>query len=740
MPRRPSSVSARALDASLVRCQIMVPGLIHLLVSVFAVTLAAPLAAPLVAQQKLTYPPSKRGDVVDTYHGRKIADPFRWLEDADSPETKAWVDAQAAFTESELAKLPMRQHFKDRITKLWDYPKTGVPIVEGGALFYSRNSGLEKQAPVFMRRGAGAEQQILDPNTLSADGSVSLAQWAPSPDGKLLAYAASPGGADWQDIRVRDLATGKDLADTVTWVRFSGINWTKDSRGFFYSRYPEVADRMRAELKDQALYYHRLGTPQSADVKVYARPEMPNWFVFGGLSDDGRWLFVYMAKGAENKNRLYVADLGDPQRPNVAAPVRPLYEADDAEYSAIGTVGSTLYLRTDRGSPNRRIVAADIARPDPARWRTVVPESEHAIEGAAMTRDRIVVQTLVDVQSRLSLWTLDGKAAGDVALPGAGTVGGLSVRQDARDVYYGFTSFLYPTAVFKWDAAAARSERFDRAVATFDPSGFETVQAFYPSKDGTRVPMFLTMKKGTQRNGTNPTMLYAYGGFSVSLLPAFSPSVIAWIEQGGIYAHANIRGGAEYGERWHEAGMLDKKQNVFDDFIAAAEHLVSEKWTSPAHLAIRGGSNGGLLVGAVMEQRPDLFAVAIPQVGVMDMLRYDEFTGGRAWVTEYGSAKDPAAFEWLIKYSPLHNVKSGTCYPATLVTTADHDDRVVPGHSTKFAAELQAAQGCTNPTLIRIELQGSHGYRPTDKAIAEAADIWSFAHRYTTQGTVRIVP
>jgi prolyl oligopeptidase len=348
--------------------------------------------------------------------------------------------------------------------------------------------------------------------------------------------------------------------------------------------------------------------------------------------------------------------------------------------------------------------------------------------------------TLVDVKSRLALWTLDGKPAGDVTLPGVGTIGGLSARQDARDLYYAFTSFLYPPAVFRWDAAASKSARWDTSVATFDPSGFETVQLFYPSKDGTKVPLFLTMKKGARKNGANPTMLYAYGGFSVSMLPAFSPSVIAWLEQGGIYAQASIRGGAEYGEKWHEAGMLGRKQNVFDDFIAAAEYLVSEQWTSPAHLAVRGGSNGGLLIGAVMEQRPDLFAVAIPQVGVMDMLRYDQFTGGRAWVTEYGSAQDPAAFDWLIKYSPLHNLKPGQCYPATLVTTADHDDRVVPGHSTKFAAALQAAQGCTNPTLIRIEVQGSHGYRPTDKAIAEAADIWSFTHRHTTQATTRVVP
>jgi prolyl oligopeptidase len=705
-----------------------------------SIGIALSLAAPLVAQEKLKYPPTKKGPVVDTYHGKKIPDPFRWLEDPDSAETKAWVLEQASFTEAHLATMPMRGWFKERITKLWDYPKTGIPAVENGVLFYAVNSGLQKQAPVYMKKGTGAEKLVVDPNALSADGSLALAQWAPSPDAKLFAYALSEGGADWIDIHVKNLETGKDVSEVIKWARFTGISWTKDSKGFFYSRYPEVADKLRAELKNQTIYYHRVGTPQSEDVKVYARPDEPSWFVSGGVSDDGRWLFIYMAKGAENKNRLYVADLGDAKKPNVKSKVKPLYEADDAEYSPLGVVGTTMYLRTDRDAPNRKIVAAEVNAPDPAKWRTVVPESKNAIEGASMTQDRIVTQTLEDVKSRLSLWSFEGKHAGDVALPTAGTIAGLSAKQDSRDLYYGFTSFLYPPAIFRWDAKGAKSERFDKTISTFDPAQFETVQVFYESKDGTKVPMFLTMKKGTARTGTNPTLLYAYGGFSVSMLPGFSPSVIAWIEQGGVYAWANIRGGAEYGEEWHRAGMLDRKQNVFDDFISAAEYLVREKWTSPRHLGIRGGSNGGLLVGAVMEQRPDLFAVAIPQVGVMDMLRYDAFTGGKAWVTEYGSAQDPKMFDYLLKYSPLHNLKQGACYPATLVTTADHDDRVVPGHSMKFGAALQEAQGCANPALLRIEVQGSHGYRPTDKAIAEAADIWSFVHRYTTQPTNKVVP
>ncbi len=691
-------------------------------------TMAA-LAAPLSAQTPLRYPSTTKGTVVDRLHGREIPDPYRWLEDADSPETKAWVQAQASFTEARLALYPTREAYKKRITELWDYPKTGVPQREGGWLVYSRNSGLQRQSPIFGRKGSGAERLLLDPNALSADGSISLAQTAVSPDGRYLAYGLAEGGADWQDVYVQDLETGKRLDDKVEWFRFSGISWTHDGKGFFYSRYPAVTDRMRTELKDQSLWYHRVGTPQSADVKVYARPDKPSWFIGGSVSEDGRWLFVFMSKGAENKNDLFIADLGDPMHPNVQAPIRPLFDKDDAEYAPIGTVGSRVFVRTDKDAPNRKVVVFDAARP--GEWTTVVPEGTHAIESVAMTKDRIVLQYLVDVQSRLELRTLDGKDAGTIALPGVGTVGGLSTRQDEGDVYYAFTSFLYPGTVFRWDASSGKSVAFGESKLTFDPSRFETVQVFAPSKDGTKVPVFLTMRKGMKRDGTNPTMLYGYGGFSVSVLPSFSPSVIAWLEQGGIWAVATLRGGAEYGEAWHQAGMLGKKQNVFDDFIGAAEYLIREKYTSPKHLAIRGGSNGGLLVGAVMEQRPDLFAAAVPQVGVMDMLRYDQFTGGRAWVTEYGSAQDPAAFEWLIKYSPLHNLKPGACYPATLVTTADHDDRVIPGHSFKFAAALQAAQGCANPALIRIEVQGSHGYRPTDKAIAEAADIWAFVHEHT---------
>jgi prolyl oligopeptidase len=514
----------------------------------------------------------------------------------------------------------------------------------------------------------------------------------------------------------------------VKWMRFSGLSWTKDNGGFFYSRYPEppAGKVLQAALSGQAIYYHRIGTPQSEDRLIYERKDLPTWFVGGATTEDGRYLLVSMAKGSGNENRLYFADLGDPMKPNVTAAIMPVIEADDAEFTPLGNDGSVVYLRTDRGAPNRKIIAVDLLRPDPSAWKTIVPERNEAIEDVGLIGGRFVVHYLVDVQSRLALVAKDGTPEGDVTLPGVGTVAAISGREDSSEIFYAFTSALYPTTVFAYDASVKRATAFEAGDASIDSGRFETVQLFAKSKDGTRVPFFLTARKGLPHNGSNPAMVYGYGGFSVSMTPAYRPDVPAWLELGGIWVSANMRGGAEYGESWHKAGMLDRKQNVFDDFIAVAEYLVNEKWTTPSKLAILGGSNGGLLVGAVMEQRPDLYAVALPAVGVMDMLRYDRFTGGRAWVPEYGSSSDPAQFKFLFKYSPLHNLKAGTCYPATLVTTADHDDRVVPSHSFKFTAALQAAQGCAKPVLIRVETQGSHGYRPTDKRIAELADQWAF--------------
>jgi prolyl oligopeptidase len=688
----------------------------------------APADPPL---PKLAYPKATIGPVVDDYAGTKIADPYRWMESLDSKEVAEWVAASNAVTEPYLKSLPLRQPFATRLTTLWNYPRVGLPdVVDTGALFYSRNAGLQRQAPIYLRApGSATATVVLDPNAISEDGSISVGQWAPSPDGSLLAYTLSEGGADWQTVKVRTVATGQDLDDDVRWMRFSDLSWTKDGKGFFYSRYPEPPKNkvLEAALANHALYYHRVGTPQSQDVLVYERKDLPDWTIIGSLSEDGRYLFVLMYQGADNKNRLYYADLVSPMAPKVSAPIRTLDESGDAEYLPFGMRGSTLFVRTDKDASNRRVVTTVLGAPGKGVWKTVVPERKEAIESVGFIGGRIVAQYLVDVQSRLSLFEPDGRSAGDVKLPGTGTVGGFSGRDDRPDIWYAFTSPLTPTTIRRFDQRAGTEATFEAATPPVDASVYETLALLATSKDGTKVPLFVTAKKGLARDGNNPAMVYGYGGFAVSMLPSYRPDVPAWLERGGIWVTVSMRGGAEYGEAWHQAGMLEKKQNVFDDFIAALEFLVRERFTSPARLGIVGDSNGGLLVGAVMEQRPDLMAVALPGVGVMDMLRFDKFTGGRYWTTEYGSASSPAQFPFLIKYSPLHNLKAGACYPATLVTTADHDDRVVPSHSFKFAAALQAAQGCDKPVLIRVEVQGSHGYRPTDKLIAERADQWAFA-------------
>jgi len=682
----------------------------------------------------LKYPTPRKDGTVDDFAGTKVADPYRWMESLDAKDTADWVAASNAVTEPYLASLPLRDHFKKRLTELWNYPRTGVPVVEGGHIFYSRNTGLQRQAPIFMRATVeGAPSLVIDPNVVSADGSVSLSEWQPSPDGKLFAYGLSEGGADWRTVHVREIATGKDLSDEVHWMRFSNISWTRDSKGFFYSRYPEPPKNkvLEAALSGHAVYYHRVGTPQTQDTLIYERKDRPRWVIDAIVPEDGRYLLITMTEGAENKNSLYVADMGDPKSPKVMAPIRPLFDVNDAEYAPFGTSGSTLFVRSDKDAPNRIIAAVDMSRAGPPAMKTIVPERKEAIENMAFIGGRIVAQYLVDVQSRLLLFDLNGASAGEIALPGTGTVGAISGRQDSPDIWYNFTSPLAPSTVYVHNPATKKTASFEAATPPVDTSGFETKALFATSKDGTKVPFFLTAKKNLALDGNNPTMLYGYGGFSVTTLPSYRQDVPAWLERGGVWVTANMRGGSEYGEAWHKGGMLEKKQNVFDDFIAVAEELIKQKYTSPAKLGIMGGSNGGLLVGAVMEQRPELFAVALPAVGVMDMLRYDEFTGGKLWTTEYGSSKNPAQFPFLIKYSPLHNIKKGVCYPATLVTTADHDDRVVPSHSFKFTAALQEAQGCDKPVLIRVEVQGSHGYRPTDKLIAERADEWAFAANAT---------
>ena len=699
-----------------------------------------------------SYPVSRKGETVDEYSGHKIADPYRWLEDLDSPEVAAWVAAQNAVTRAYLDTLPLRDPLNKRLTELWNYSRTTLPVIENGFLFYSRNSGLQRQ-PVICRSAyprelsselrrdlavaaSGREggrrpdnvEVVLDPNALWPEGTHSVSQFAPSRDGRWLLYGVADGGADWETLKIRDISTGKDQDEEIRWVRFSELSWTHDSRGFFYSRYPEPPQHkvLEAALSQQAVYYHRLGTSQAEDLLIYQRTDHPAWIVNASVSEDGHYVFVRTYRGSDNNNQLHFINLGDPMAPNVSAPIKAVTEALDAEYAPIGNYHSRVYLRSDKHAPNRRIIAIDLENPEPQEWKVVVAERPEAIESAALIGGRIVVHYLVDVQSRLTMFGLDGIVDTDIALPNVGTVSELGGRGDGSEVWFTFSSPLTPAAVYRYDPESGASAAFDPPVAPIDASRFETTAHFATSKDGTRVPFFVSARKGLKKDGSNPTILYGYGGFSISVLPVYRTDVPAWLELGGVFVTANLRGGAEYGERWHKAGYLAHKQNVFDDFIAVSEHLIRERYTSPAKLGIMGGSNGGLLVAAAMEQRPDLYAVAVPAVGVMDMLRYDRFTGGRLWATEYGTASDPIQFAYLIKYSPLHNLHAGTCYPATLVITADHDDRVVPSHSYKFTAALQAAQGCDRPVLIRVETRGSHAYRPTDKLIAEKADQWAF--------------
>jgi len=702
----------------------MVPMVLGLLLGAGGVM--AQIDAPAT---KLVYPQPKRDNVIDNYFGTKVAAPYRWMEDLNSPGLAAWVADENKLTDAYLDKIPERDWMKSRLTQLWNYEKVGVPRRDAGKLFFSKNSGLQNQSVIFEATGAGATpRMLLDPNTLSADGSVALLGYEPSHDGHALAYALSEGGSDWETVHVRDIDSGKDLADEVKWVKFSGIAWTNDNKGFFYSRYPAPpsGEAISNKVVNQALYYHVLGTPQSADRKIYARPDLPEWIVGGSVSEDGHYLFVNLVNGTSTRNELLYADLGDPTHPDVAAKVQPLFTGNDAEYTPVGNIKNTVFLQTTLDAPNRKVVSFKLADPSSAHWRTVVPESRNVIESSLMAGGEAAVQYLVDAKSEVSLFAANGKPKGTLALPGIGSVVGLSGRNDTPELFYGFTSFLYPTTIYRYDLKDGNSTVFAKPKVPFDPSQYVTRQVFYRSKDGTRVPMFITSRKNVKLDGSHPTILYAYGGFNINITPSFSPMLPVWLEMGGVYAVANIRGGGEYGEAWHKAGMLGNKQNVFDDFAYAAKYLVAQKYTSTPHLGIQGYSNGGLLVGASITEHPELFGAAYGGAGVMDMLRYQKFSGGALWAPEYGTSDDAQAFKWLYAYSPIQNVKPGTCYPPTIITTADHDDRVVPSHSYKFVARLQHAQGCANPILIHVETKTSHGYMPTDKRIAQTADVWAF--------------
>jgi prolyl oligopeptidase len=677
---------------------------------------------------KLNYPPAKKVDQADDYHGTRVADPYRWLENPDAPDTRAWIEAQNKLTFGYLAEIPAREQIKERLTKLWNYEKYGVPFKEGGRYFYYKNDGLQNQAVLYTLKSLdGQPQVLLDPNALSKDGTVAVSGVAVSRDGKLMAYGLSASGSDWQEWRVRDVETGRDTADLVKFVKFSGASWAADGKGFFYSRYDEPNEKTKLEDVNyyQKLYYHRLGTPQSEDVLVYERRDHKEWGFGGGVTDDGRYLIVNVWQGTDPKNRLFYKDLQAKD-----AKVVELIADADAAYNFIDNDGPVFWIQTDLNAPRGRVIAIDTEKPARANWKEVIPQADETLGGVSIVGNQFFASYLKDARTQIKLFKTTGEFVRELELPGIGTASGFGGKRGDKETFYSFTGFTSPTTIYRYDVASGKSAVYRQPKVDFNPADYETKQVFYTSKDGTRVPMFITHKKGLKLDGSNPTYLYAYGGFNVSLTPAFSVSNLVWMEMGGVFAQPNLRGGGEYGEEWHQAGTKLKKQNVFDDFIAAAEWLIANKYTSPAKLAIGGGSNGGLLVGAVMTQRPELFGATLPAVGVMDMLRFHKFTIGWAWTSDYGSPDNPEEFRALYAYSPLHNIKPGTAYPPTMVTTADHDDRVVPAHSFKFAAAMQAAQSGPAPILIRIETKAGHGAgKPTAKVIEEVADKWAFLTR-----------
>jgi len=675
----------------------------------------------------LVYPTTKTVAQSDDFHGTKVADPYRWLEDLDAPATRAWIEAQNKVTFDYLAHVPGRDHIKQRLTEIWNYERYTSPHQYGGRYFYTRNDGLQNQAILYVADTLDAKPRVLlDPNTLSKDGTIALKAFTISEDGKHLAYGLSSGGSDWEDWRVLDVDTGKNTDDDLKWVRYSATAWRRDGSGFFYCRFdePKGENALKAENKFQKLYFHRLGTKQSDDLLIYERKDQPDWLFGAQVSDDGRYLIISVARNTEPKNLVLYRDLA---KKHADATNETLIGEWDASYQFLGNTKGTFYFLTDKDAPRYRIVAIDTKHPDKAHWKEVVPQAADTLQNASIVNHSFIAEYMQDAHSAVRLFDLKGKAVGTIALPGLGSVADFSGRAADTETFYTYSSYTAPPTVFRQDLKANTSSVFRAPKVAIDSSLYETRQVFYSSKDGTRVPMFITAKKGVAQNGTNPTILYGYGGFNIPLQPAFSPSLIAWLDLGGVYAVANLRGGGEYGRDWHEAGMKLHKQNVFDDFIAAADYLIKEKYTAPKTLAIRGGSNGGLLVAAAELQRPDLFAAAIPQVGVLDMLRFRAFTIGKAWESDYGSVDNADEFKAMYAYSPLHNVKPGVDYPATLILTGDHDDRVFPAHSFKFAAAMQAADPHGKPLLIRIETRAGHGQgKPTTMQIEEVADVYAF--------------
>ena len=699
-----------------------------------AATALVASATPASAQDLTApdYPETRSGDVVDEQFGEQVADPYRWLENdvrVDS-EVADWVERQNEVTDAFLDRLPGREKLEARITQLTDYERFGLPTEKGGRYYYTRNDGLQNQSVLYVRDGLDGEPRVLiDPNTWAADGATALADYAITEDGSKLLYAIQDGGSDWRTVKVMDVATGEVMEDTIEWVKFSNLDWAKDGSGFYYSRFPATGEgeTFQALNTNQQVYFHRLGTDQSEDILIYATDDRPELNHTAQVSDDGRYVIVTSSSGTDDR---YEVTLIDREYPD-AEPMT-LVPGFENNFTYIGNLGSEFFFVTNDDAPLKRVVKTDITTNDPM-WHTVIPESEQTLDGVSLVGGKLIAEYLVDAKSKIEVFGLDGTPQGEVALPGIGSAGGFGGSPEDTETFYAFSSYNRPSTVYRYDVETGESEVWAQPEVSFDPEDFVVEQKFYTSKDGTRVPMFLVRSKAVAESGdAAPTLLYGYGGFNISLTPGFSPSRLAWIEAGGAYAVANIRGGGEYGKAWHDGGRLDNKQNVFDDFIAAGEYLIAEGITPEDGLAIQGGSNGGLLVGAVANQRPDLFAAGNAAVGVMDMLRFDQFTAGRYWVDDYGYPSKEADWRVLRSYSPYHNVKDGVDYPALLVTTADTDDRVVPGHSFKYTAALQAAELGERPQLIRIETRAGHGSgKPTDKAIEEASDILAFLAAFT---------
>lgn len=673
----------------------------------------------------LIYPQARKGDVVDDYHGVRVSDPYRWLEDPDSPETREWIEAQNRLTFGYLENIPERSNIKDRLTKLWNYERYAVPRRHGNRYFFEKNDGLQNQYVIYTVKSLHEEPRVLlDPNTLSDDGTIALTEWVVTDDGKLMAYGLSTAGSDWREWYVRDVETGQDLPDHIQWIKFSEASWTRDNKGFFYSRYdePDEGTELQEVNYYNKMYYHQLGTLQSEDVLVYHRPDQKEWSFSGTATNDGRHLIIEVYRSTEQKNLVFYRDLQGKD-----TDVVELINEFEAEFLFIDNDGPILWFKTDDEAPRGRVIAIDIRKPDRSHWVEIIPQAQETIDEVHVVGGMFIVSYLKDAHTQVKMFDLKGRFASELSLPGLGTAYGFEGKRKDNETFYKFTSYTDPGTIYRYDFTTGKSDIFRRPKVDFNAEDYKTKQVFYTSKDGTRVPMFITHKKSLELTGENPTLLYGYGGFNISLTPYFRVTRVVWMEMGGIYAVANIRGGGEYGQEWHEAGMLLKKQNCFDDFIAAAEWLIDNGYTSRQKLAISGASNGGLLVGTCMNQRPDLFGACLPDVGVMDMLRFHKFTIGWAWVSDYGSPDHPEEFKALYAYSPLHNLEPGTSYPATLITTSDHDDRVVPAHSFKYSAALQEAHSGTAPALIRIQTKAGHGRgKPTTMRIEEATDVLAF--------------